>query len=85
MQKDEYELPITSHKDPKIINRDYDDEGNSRFSCTDKLLILLFNLMTLFYRIIYFHSFQFLIFFFVYLNVKFGRFKQEEDVTIEEI
>ena len=76
MQKDSYELPITSNKDPKIINRAY-DESTSPFSCIDKLFILLFNLMILFYRIFYFHSFQWLIFFFVYLNVKFGRFTQE--------
>ena len=38
--------------------------------------------MMLFYRIIYFHSFQWLIFFFVYLNVKFGRFQQEETIEV---
>lgn len=83
MQKEEYELPITCNKDPKIISREYDDDS-SPFSCGEKLLILFFNLMMLFYRIIYFHSFQWLIFFFVYLNVKHGRFSQEEG-TMEEI
>ena len=84
MQKEEYELPITCNKDPQIISREYDD-SSSPFSWGEKLLILSFNLMMLFYRIIYFHSFPWLILFFVYLNVSSGRFSQDEDSMMEII
>ena len=56
MQKDEYELPVTCNKDPKIISREW-DKKDSPYSFCDKLLILFFNIMMCFYRIIYFHSF----------------------------
>ena len=70
--QDKGELPITNFKDAKILSRKSDKK--SKFTFFDKILILLYNLVILFYRIFYFHHFQWVIFYFVYLNVKYGTF-----------
>ena len=49
------ELPITNFKDAKILSSK-NDKG-SILTFFDKVLILIYNLVILFYRILYFHHF----------------------------